>query len=53
MITIKIKWGTDGEQTKTYHFINKEQHQWFMKGVDEAEGWLKYEIVEEVKNAKV
>ena len=47
MITVTIKWGTDGEETKTYHFVNKEQHQWFMKGVDEAEGWLKYEIVED------
>ena len=47
MIKVTIKWGTDGEVTKTYHFVNKEQHQWFMKGVDEAEGWLEYEIVED------
>ena len=47
MITVTIKWGTDGEVTKTYHFTNKQQYKWFMKGVDEAEGWLKYEIVED------
>ena len=45
MYKITIKWGTDGEVTKTYSFDDMQQYQWFMKGVDEAEGWLKYEIV--------
>ena len=47
MYKITIKWGTDGEVTKTYRFDDMQQYQWFMKGVDEAEGWLKYEIVED------
>ena len=45
-IKIKITWGTCGEKTKTYVFENEEQKAFFMKGVDEAEGWLKYEILE-------
>ena len=45
MIKVTIKWGTDGEVTKTYSFDDMQQYKWFMKGVDEAEGWLKYEIV--------
>ena len=50
MIEIKIRWGSDGEETKTYQFKTKEQKAFFMKGVDEAEGGLKYEILEEKKN---
>ena len=46
MIKITIKWGTDGEVTKTYSFDDMQQYKWFMKGVDEAEGWLKYEVIE-------
>ena len=45
-IKIKIRWGTCGEKTKTYVFEHEEQKAFFMKGVDEAEGWLKYEILE-------
>ena len=47
LIKIKIRWGSDGESTKTYQFETREQKVFFMKGVDEAEGWLKYEILEE------
>ena len=46
-IKIKIRWGSAGESTKTYQFETEEQKAFFMKGVDEAEGWLKYEILEE------
>ena len=46
MIKIKIRWGSCGEKTKTYTFETEEQKDFFMKGVDEAEGWLKYEILE-------
>ena len=45
MIKITIKWGTDKEETKTYTFENKEQAKFFMDGVDEANGWLEYEVV--------
>ena len=43
---VTIKWGTEGDKTKTYIFENETQKAFFMKGVDEANGWLEYEIVE-------
>ena len=46
-IKIKIRCGSAGEKTKTYQFETEEQKAFFMKGVDEAEGWLKYEVLEE------
>ena len=38
--------GSDREITKTYVFENETQKAFFMKGVDEANGWLEYEEVE-------
>ena len=32
------------ESKKTYKFKTEEQLKYFMMGVDEAEGWLSYEI---------
>jgi hypothetical protein len=49
MIEITIKWGTDKEEIKTYKFDNEEQSKFFMQGVDESNGWLKYEVVENDK----
>ena len=49
MIEITIKWGTDKEEIKTYKFDNKEQSKFFMQGVDESNGWLEYEVVENAK----
>ena len=43
---ITIAWGSDCDITKTYIFENETQKAFFMKGVDEANGWLEYEIVE-------
>ena len=43
-IKITIKWGTDKEETKTYTFKTEEEKKFFMMGVDEANGWLEYEI---------
>jgi len=45
MIKITIKWGPDKEEIKTYTFKNKEEARFFMMGVDEANGWLEYEVV--------
>jgi len=42
---ITILWGND-KVKKTYVFEDETQKAFFMKGVDEAEGWLKYEVVE-------
>ena len=41
---ITIIWGTDKEEKKTYTFETEEQKTFFMKGVDESNGWLEYEI---------
>ena len=44
---VTIKWGTEGDKTKTYIFENETQKAFFMKGVDEANGWLEYAEVEQ------
>ena len=44
---ITIIWGTDKEETKTYTFKTEDQLKYFMMGVDEANGWLEYEIDEQ------
>jgi len=44
MKEITIKWGTDKDKTKTYTFKNEEEAKFFMMGVDEANGWLEYEV---------
>ena len=44
---VTIVWGSDKEITKTYVFENETQKAFFMKGVDEANGWLEYEEVEQ------
>ena len=54
---VTIKWGTEvvkgiekpeeGYTIKTYIFENETQKAFFMKGVDEANGWLEYEEVEQ------
>ena len=46
MKKITIVWGTDKDETKTYTFENDEELKFFMMGVDEANGWLEYEIKE-------
>ena len=46
MKKITIVWGTDKEDKKTYEFKTDEQLKYFMMGVDEANGWLEYEIEE-------
>ena len=47
IIKITIKWGTDQNEEKTYTFDNEHDLKMFMKGVDEANGWLDYYIVNE------
>ena len=44
---ITIVWGSDCELTRTYVFENETQKAFFMRGVDEANGWLEYEEVEQ------
>ena len=49
---ITILWGTDKEEKKTYVFENEEQKSFFMNGVDEANGWLEYEVLELYEDVK-
>ena len=54
---VTIKWGTEvvkgiekpeeGYTIKTYIFENETQKAFFMKGVNEANGWLEYAEVEQ------
>ena len=44
---VTIAWGSDLELTRTYVFENETQKAFFMKGVNEAEGWLQYAEVEQ------
>ena len=48
---ITILWGND-KVKKTYVFETEEQKTFFMKGVDEAEGWLSYEVLELYEDVK-
>ncbi len=48
---ITILWGADRIQ-KTYVFETEEQKTFFMKGVDEAEGWSEYEVLELYEDVK-
>ena len=48
-IQFTILWGTDKEEKKTYVFEDETQKAFFMRGVDEANGWLEYEVVENAK----
>ena len=47
MKQVTIRWGTEGNEEKTYIFNNEHDLKMFMKGVNEANGWLEYYIVEE------
>jgi len=44
---ITIAWGSDAELIRTYIFEDEKQKAFFMKGVDEAVGWLEYDEVEQ------
>ena len=46
-IMVTIVWGSESEIVKTYIFENETQKSFFMKGVNEANGWLEYEEVEQ------
>lgn len=40
---ITIAWGSDAELVRTYIFEDEKQKAFFMKGVDEAVGYLEYQ----------
>ena len=45
---ITIAWGSDAELTRTYVFEDETQKAFFIKGLDEAIGWLEYREVVQV-----
>ena len=55
---VTIIWGTEavkgidpieiGLNKKTYRFETEEQLKYFMMGVDEGNGWLEYEVQDEL-----
>jgi hypothetical protein len=47
---VKIQWGSDissDKPVKVYRFATQAELNAFFEGVDEASGWLDYDIVEE------
>ena len=46
---ITIHWGTDKDpkDKETYTFKTEEQLKYFMMGVDEGNGWLEYEVIDD------
>ena len=48
---ITIHWGTDKEpqDKKSYTFETEEQLKYFMMGVNEANGWLEYEVIDNIE----
>ena len=42
---VTIDWGQEKQERKTYTFASAAELEAFLKGVDEADGWLRYEIV--------
>ena len=41
---VTIDWGQEKQERKVYTFATAAELDAFMKGVDEADGWLEYEI---------
>jgi hypothetical protein len=41
---VKIVWGSQGDQVKTYEFDTEKEKDAFLYGVDESNGWLSYDI---------
>ena len=46
---VVIEWGSTGGETKTYYFDTEKEKEIFAYGVDEANGWMDYKIIEEDK----
>ena len=42
---VTIDWGQEKQERKTYAFASQQELDAFMKGIEEGEGWQRYEIV--------
>ena len=42
---VTIDWGQEKQERRTYTFASAAEKDAFMKGVEEADGWLRYELV--------
>ena len=43
--SVTIRWGTDPQETASYDFATERELHTFMRGVNEACGWLSYEVL--------
>ena len=42
---VTIDWGQEKQERKTYTFSSQQELDAFMKGIEEADGWQRYEVV--------
>ena len=42
---VTIDWGQEKQERKTYTFATAAEKDAFIKGVEEMDGWMRYEIV--------
>ena len=42
---VTIDWGQEKQERRTYTFASQQELDAFMKGIEEADGWQRYEIV--------
>jgi hypothetical protein len=42
---VTIDWGQEKQERRTYTFATAAEKDAFIKGVEEADGWLRYELV--------
>ena len=42
---VTIDWGQEKQERKTYAFASQQELDAFMKGIEEADGWQRYEVV--------
>ena len=42
---VTIDWGQEKQERKTYTFASQQELDAFMKGIEEADGWQRYEVV--------
>ena len=42
---VTFDWGQEKQERKTYTFSSQQELDAFMKGIEEADGWQRYEVV--------
>ena len=44
---VTIKWGQCGQKENTYGFDTLEEMEAFLFGIEQSNGWLDYEVIED------